>query len=250
MSNLVTNGDLYYPTLNSNTSLSGINMGTTPITGWTNPTNSSSLTLCNGVIQGFLSPAYQYVYLVGTAPYIQQTINISQIGLYSLSLRYASSPSYNTSSNLKINFGGVQVYNLISTSTAWNTFNLQINVTSIGSKILNFQGGAAATAIAITNISLTSNTPAAPISESYGALYLPPLNFSSTKLFNVEDYNYQDSSISLHTADNRYLRIGNGVTGPAGAVGASFYGGEQGLQGIQGETGSQGIQGDQGSQGI
>ena len=50
MSNLVTNGDLFYPTLNSNTSLSGINMGTTQITGWTNPTNSSSLTLCNGVI--------------------------------------------------------------------------------------------------------------------------------------------------------------------------------------------------------
>ena len=39
--------------------------------------------------------------------------------------------------------------------------------------------------------------------------YLPPLNYN-TDIFNVGDYNYQDSYISYYTGDKRYSKL-NGM---------------------------------------
>ena len=139
MSNLVNFGDFSSPSLNNNSFLSGQTSLSVPFVGWTN-TVSSAVSLCNGIYQGFISPGVgnQYVYIVGINNFIQQTVYFDEIGTYSLSLKYASSTSYNSSSNLKIFLDVTQLYNIVSTSLAWNTFNLQMNITSVGPQVLKF----------------------------------------------------------------------------------------------------------------
>ena len=88
-------------------------------------------------------------------------------------------------------------------STSWTLLRIEFNITRTGNQILKFtQPIDTANDLAITNVSLVG----IDLLDTCGSMYLPPLNFSSGKRFNIEDYDYQDKSISLRSGDERYLK--------------------------------------------
>ena len=75
-------------------------------------------------------------------------------------------------------------------------FRIEFTISRTGNQILKFiQPISTINELAITNVALVG----LELLTDCGAIYLPPLNFDQGKVFNIEDYEYQDKPVSLRT---------------------------------------------------
>ena len=132
-----------------------------------------------------------------------QTINVSKKGKYALTFYHCRKPFYYVA-GLDILVDDVYITTIPSTiADTWTSFRIEFYIKRTGSQILKFvQQNDTGNDLAITNVSLVG----IDLLDSVGTMYLPPINFSSSKRFNIEDYDYQDKSISLRSGDERYLK--------------------------------------------
>jgi hypothetical protein len=206
MANIVYNGDFQNPTLNSGDFIDYPSMSSQQLSDFYWIGTSNTLLNRDTTGMGYPQPptgvSSQYVCFQYNSS-LYQTVNILKKGKYALTLFVCRHPSY-TVLGLDILFDNVLITTIPSTiASSWNLFRIEFNITRTGNQILQFlQQIDTANFLAITNVSLIG----IDFLDTVGTMYLPPLNFSKTKLFNIEDYDYQDKSITLRTGDERYLK--------------------------------------------
>ena len=205
MSNLIYNGDFQSPLITNGTDLPFLNMTSLEASRfyWI---GDSFTSLNRGIgTYGYPSPptgvSSQYVIFQYNSS-LFQPINISKRGKYALTLFHCKRPTYNVF-GLDILLDDVLISTIPSTiGQTWSSFRVEFTILRTGTQILKFtQPIDTENELAITNVSLV----ALDILDGCGAVYLPPLGFEKNKLFNIEDYHYQEKPISFRSGDSRYL---------------------------------------------
>ena len=206
MANIIYNGDFQKPIISS-----GIDLAYTAMTVqqasdfyWTGTSNTSLNR--DSTYFGYPTPptgvSSQYVNFEFDST-LYQTVNVLKKGKYALTFYHCKRPTLYVV-GLDILLDDLLVTTIPSTiSATWTSFRVEFNITRTGNQILKFtQPNNTLNDLAITNVSLVG----IDLLDTCGSMYLPPLNFSSGKRFNIEDYDYQDKSISLRSGDERYLK--------------------------------------------
>ena len=215
MSNLISNGDFSNPNIATNSTLNYDAFTTAQITDliWVGADygNSSSITLLDGTSTLFV---YQNPSVIGVSQYLQirayasisQTINNVKKGRYLFSFYYCKRQTVNSNYPTYIYFDNILVATLQSTiPETWTIYTCEINVKTTGNKLLKLQQPIVTTNpynIAFTKFSLI----AFETIPECGSLYLPPLNYSDDKNFNIEDYDYQDKTLTIRDIDTRFIK--------------------------------------------
>jgi hypothetical protein len=139
---------------------------------------------------------------------LYQNINVPTKGKYALTLFHCKRPGFSIL-GLDIILDDILVTTIPSTiPSTWTFFRIEFTITYTGSQILKFiQPNNTGNDLAITNVSLVG----LDLLSGCGTTYLPPLNFNQGKLFNIEDYEYQDKPIALRSGDERYLKSNTNI---------------------------------------
>ena len=134
---------------------------------------------------------------------LYQNINVSTKGKYALTLYHCRRPT-NPAAGLDILLDDVLVTTIPGNiPETWTSFRIEFTISRTGNQTLKFiQPIITINELAITNVSLVG----LELLTDCGAIYLPPLNFDQGKVFNIEDYEYQDKPVSLRSGDERYLK--------------------------------------------
>jgi hypothetical protein len=201
MANIVYNGDFQKPIISSGVDVAYTAMSVQEASDfyWTGTSNTSlnrDLTYW-----GYPTPptgvSSQYVNFQFDST-LYQTVNVLRKGKYALTLYHCKRPTLYVT-GLDILLDDLLVTTIPSTiSASWTSFRVEFNITRTGNQILKFtQPNNTLNDLAITNVSLVG----IDLLDTCGSMYLPPLNFSSGKRFNTEDYDYQYKAISVRSGD-------------------------------------------------
>ena len=77
--------------------------------------------------------------LWGTQSYASQKIYVTTIGIYRLTIDYCGTKNY-TGNHLKISLNGNNLTQISVNKSTWNTYTLDINITTTGNQTLVFKG--------------------------------------------------------------------------------------------------------------
>jgi len=222
MSNLIQNGDIFYPTIFTDVQYyTNFVQGQREMLVWVGSDLLSIQNNDNGVTS-FGYPdvmmlnneslyLYQYISFENNA-FIYQPITITKIGKYNLTFLYVSRPNY-THNNLQIFVNNV-LLDVITTSQAnWTEYTYSFPILATGTYTLFFQGqpGDTDTNIAITNIKLIE--PPSIIGNGVATIYNN--NFKNTTIngeLNVIDYTDSTSKKTLGAITTNQLTCMNNLT--------------------------------------
>jgi hypothetical protein len=139
---------------------------------------------------------------------LYQKVAVSNKGKYALTFYVCKRPTF-TVVGLDILLDDVLITSIPSSiAETWTLFRVEFTISRTGNQILKFtQPINTPNDLAITNVSLVG----IDLLNTCGASYLPPLNFNQGKLFNIEDYEYQERPLSLRSGDGRYLKSNSNV---------------------------------------
>jgi len=234
MSNLIQNGDIFYPTIFTDVQYyTNFVQGQREMLVWVGSDLLSIQNNDNGVTSfGYPDVTllnneslylYQYISFENNA-FIYQPITITKIGKYSLSFLYVSRPNF-VHNSLQIFVNNV-LLDVITTSQAnWTQYTYSFPILATGTYTLLFQGqpGDTDTNIAVTNVKLIE--PPSIIGTGVPTIYNN--TFRSTVIkgsFGVIDYiDISANKKTLGTITTNYLICNNNLTMPADGTQSIYF---------------------------